>query len=231
MPRGHRGQPISRSMGVEPMKPEEVNGPPALFQLVERMMSLDPRIRYQTPAQLLEAVKEVRQEMADPGSVKARPAASSVTVFVVVGAGPAALQNALRGKLQGARPSRSDLRETRLRAAHLPFGEKPYDAVIMDAGATGEEGKFAFDQILIEARRISLPCGGVLILNQEQAEWAKQTEVSATRKVLVRPVSLKNVMDALARVLAPQPSQDETETLTDDVDRRPSPRAERGKGK
>src|SRR5438445_11269421 len=46
---------------VTPMRKEEVNAPPSVFQLVERMMSLDPRLRYQTPAQLLEAVKDVRR--------------------------------------------------------------------------------------------------------------------------------------------------------------------------
>ena len=91
------------------------------------------------------------------------------------------------------------------------FDEKPYDAVIVDAGATGEEGKFAFDQILIESGRVKSPCGGVLILNPEQAGWARQTAATPTRKVLVRPVSLKNVTDALALVLS---GGDPNETIT-----------------
>ena len=69
----------------------------SVFQLVEAMMSLDPRVRYQTPAQLLEAVKEVREQLTNPDAVMSRPAAIR-TIFVVEP--DPRLQNALREKLK-----------------------------------------------------------------------------------------------------------------------------------
>src|SRR5438132_4395880 len=37
-----------RFENIPPMRRDEVNAPPSVFQLVERMMSLDPKLRYQT---------------------------------------------------------------------------------------------------------------------------------------------------------------------------------------
>src|SRR6516164_7656416 len=46
-----------------PMSKEEVNAPPSVFTLVETMMSLDPQRRYQTPSQLLEAIRMARRDV------------------------------------------------------------------------------------------------------------------------------------------------------------------------
>lgn len=49
-----------RYLNVPPIQPEEINGPPSVIRLVESMMSLNPHERFQTPSQVLDAVREVR---------------------------------------------------------------------------------------------------------------------------------------------------------------------------
>lgn len=69
-----------RFTSVKPIHKDEVNGPPALFRLIETMMSIDAQQRYQTPAQLLEAIKGVRREIDGKGN--SQPATSH-TIFIV----------------------------------------------------------------------------------------------------------------------------------------------------
>jgi serine/threonine protein kinase len=198
-PRARSSQ--QRFSNVVPMSPEEVKGPPLLFQLVERMMSLDPKVRYQTPSQLLDAVKEVRAEIENPGTVKVKQAAATKTVFVVER--DPRLQDALRQKLKdmgfrvliSAEPGRALER----------FNQTPFDMLVMDAGATGEEGRYTYDGILTEAKRKGLPCAGVLILNEDQKDWLKRMEPARNRLVLVRPISMKHVTTAIGRLF---PSED-----------------------
>jgi serine/threonine protein kinase len=57
----HIRQAKERFLKVPPMSGAEVSAPKQVFDLVETMMSLEPQRRYQTPSQLLEAVRAARQ--------------------------------------------------------------------------------------------------------------------------------------------------------------------------
>ena len=181
---------------VKPMSKDEVTAPPSVFHLVETMMSLDPRHRYQTPSQLLDAIRDARRDV-ESGKEAAREtsrggAAAVRSVFVVER--DQRLQDALREKLKdlgyrvfiAADPARALDR----------YRQQPYDGVIIDAGTTGEEGRLVFDQIFKEAARKTLPCAGILVLSEEQADWVKLVEArdhNDKAVVLVRPVSLKQL--------------------------------------
>ncbi len=67
-----------RFTSVQPLSVAEVNGPPALFRLVDKMMSFDPLQRFQKPAELCDAMQEVRAELE--GKSKAKPAVGPVAV-------------------------------------------------------------------------------------------------------------------------------------------------------
>jgi serine/threonine protein kinase len=194
-----------RFSSVTPMSPDEVKGPAVLFQLVERMMSLDPKVRYQTPSQLLEAIKEVRLEIDSPGSIKEAKRTQARTVFVVER--DPRLQDALRQKIKemGFRvlisgdPGRALER----------FMQQPFDMIVMDAGATGEEGRFTFDSILNEATRKGVTCAGILIVNEDQKEWAERMPAAPNRVALIRPLSMKQVANALSALLPAEDAEKE----------------------
>ncbi len=78
--------------------------------------------------------------------------------------------------------------------------------MVLDAGTTGDEGRFIFENIMKEAERQALRCAGILILSEEQAGWAKEIPARSSVAVLVRPVTLKQVRHKLQH-LVPLPSK------------------------
>jgi serine/threonine protein kinase len=178
---------------VQTLNPAEVAAPASVFALVETMMSLSPQRRFQTPSQLVEAVRACRRELS--GKDESRQASRSV----FVAERDERLQDALRDKLKelGYRvflagdPSRALDR----------YRQQPYDALIVDAGTTGEDGLHVYDQVLTEAGRRRATLAGILILGKDQADWVKRAVVSPTGSVMVRPVTLKQVYRKLAELL------------------------------
>jgi serine/threonine protein kinase len=186
---------------VPPMRPDEVAAPPSVFQLVERMMSLDPQLRYQTPGQVLEAVRATRQDLDNPS---AGPSAKPATRSVFIVEKDERLQGALRDNFKelgyrvflAADPARAMDR----------FRQQPFDALVLDAGTAGDEGRFIFENIMNEAERQALSCAGILILSEEQAGWAKQIPARSRVAVLVRPLTLKQLRQKLQH-LVPLPGK------------------------
>ena len=136
-----------RFENVKPLGRDEVQAPPSLFRLVEMMMELNPAHRYQTPAQLLEAIRSVRRELEGLASGQAHsgPRASSSS-------------RATRGcRTPSARSSRSWATASSSPAtrpcAFDRFRQHPYDGLVVDARTTDEDGLLFFDRIAAEADR------------------------------------------------------------------------------
>jgi len=150
---------------VKALGRDEVDGPPSLFRLVETMMELNPTLRYQTPAQLVDAIRSVRRELERKAAGQEHTGPRGV--FVVES--DTRLQDHIREtfKKMGYRvfiagdPAR----------AYDRFRQNPYDGLVVDARTTGEDGLLYFDRIASEADRQGISCGGILILSQEQADW------------------------------------------------------------
>jgi len=184
-----------RFSNVQAIDRAAVNGPPALFRLVETMMSLNPQQRFQTPAQLLEALLEVRREIDGQASSKTGVARSLFVVEKDEG-----LQDTLRVKFRelgyrvfiAADPSRALDR----------YRQQPFDALVVDAGTVGQDGIFLFDRVLAEAKRQGQFCAGILILSEKQREWVDKIELRDCVSILVRPVTLKQLHRELTELLA-----------------------------
>ena len=58
---------VQRFQQVPPLPADEVQGPPSVFALVDTMLSLDPQRRFQTPSQLLEAIRSARRDVEVQG--------------------------------------------------------------------------------------------------------------------------------------------------------------------
>jgi serine/threonine protein kinase len=184
---------------VKPMDRSEVTGPPLLFRLVDTMMSLNPDSRFQTPSQLLDAIREVRRDIE--GSAKR--VGMNRSMFVVEK--DERLQDALRDKFKdlgyrvfiAADPSRALDR----------FRQQPYDVLIVDVGTTGEDGLLLFDRVLAEAKRAETFCAGVLILSEYQRDWAEKVRSRGAVSILVRPVTLKKLQTEITALLAMERSE------------------------
>jgi serine/threonine-protein kinase len=188
---------------IVPMDAGEVTAPPIVFRLVETMMAFHPQDRYQTPAQLLEAVRAARRQIADPARGEAPAAPPEPTVFVIE------RNHRLRDLL------RDNLRELGFRVflagdpttALQRFRQQPCDALIMDAGSLEDDQDILdFDRILTAADRKKHPSVGILILSEKQASWKDRIPAHPKTNVLVRPVTLRQLAKKLKELL---PDKDE----------------------
>jgi serine/threonine protein kinase len=185
---------------VLPMKPEELKGPAptSIFRLVEKMMYLDPKRRFQTPNQLLEAVRDVNK--GDEPVSKA----GKRTVYVVE----------THKKFQDAFRTHLDKKGYRVLLASDParayekFIDVPYDAIIMDASTmkngseSGEEARYTFERIMKDAEMQGVDCAGILILSEEQKQWKEDVPQFPSGKVFVQPVRFSQVIETLKQLLA-----------------------------
>jgi serine/threonine protein kinase len=179
-----------RFQKIPPMKPEEVQAPPSVFRLIENMMQIEPHLRFQTPSQLLERIRETRIELEGKSSLPGAKAGQR-TIFLVES--DEQLQDVLRTKLkeQGYRiliasePTRALER----------FRQQPFDLLIVDANTTGENGFYVFERIMEDVRKQDLPCSGILMLAEEQAELRDKVKGEGGNfAVLVHPVKYKQLL-------------------------------------
>jgi serine/threonine protein kinase len=177
---------------------EEVNAPPQVFRLVETMMAFNPLDRYQSPAQVLEAIRYARRLLADGDKPAVEPAPELLTVFVVEKS--ERLRDVLREKL----------RELGYRvflasdptAALQRFRQQPCDALILDTGSMEEDDLYYFDRILGEAGKKKHPCAGIVILSESQASWGQLIQSRPEVAVMNRPVTLRQLAKKLGELMA-----------------------------
>jgi serine/threonine protein kinase len=189
-----------RFENVKALGRDEVQAPPSLFRLVELMMELDPAHRYQTPAQLLEAIRSVRRELEGLASGKAPSGPRGV--FVVES--DSRIQDVVREKLKELGYRVFIASDPAL--AFDRFRQHPYDGLVVDARTTGEDGLLFFDRIAAEADRQGISCGGVLILSRDQADWAARVKRRPGTMILTDPpdghfVSMKELLKAVQRLV------------------------------
>jgi serine/threonine protein kinase len=180
-----------RFQAVSPMSPDEVKGPPSLFHLAETMMALEPRDRFQTAAQMLEAIREVRREVDQ--------ATGKVTRSLFIIERDERLQATLREKFKN-RGYRVFLAGDPVRALDR-FRQQPYSALITDVGTVGEDGLYIAERVFDEAERLRSLCAGIMVLSEQQANLADKVKPRPTVAVLVRPVTLKQLQQTLDELL------------------------------
>ncbi len=186
---------------IPPLPRDEVEAPASVFLLTETMMALDPNRRYQTPSQLLDAVRAARRDVEGKPAVGAAPggaAAASRSLFVVES--DERLQDTVRDKFKemGYRVMISSDPQRALDR----FRQQPYDALIVDAETAGEDGRLVFEHVVDEAERKQFKCAGVLILGEEQADWAGRIRQRRNMSILVRPgVTIKALKRTLEELM------------------------------
>ncbi len=197
---------------VKPIARDEIEAPPALFHLVETMMSLEPRRRYQTPAQLLEAVRVARRDAEGGAAAPAKttkktggtglrhtPAAAEAqrSIFIIESSPKA--QEKLRDKFKEL-GYRVFMASDPMRALER-FRTIPFDALVINAGSVGEDGLSVFQSVLDEAKAKSVTCTGVLILSAEQADWQKRVGDRPGAAVLLPPATIKRLCETLDQLM------------------------------
>jgi serine/threonine protein kinase len=178
---------------VRPLTRADVEAPPSVFRLVETMMELNPTRRYQTPNQLLEAIRAVRRELEAKTNGRATPAGPR-PVYVIES--DERLKEAIRDALKKM--------GYRVMLASDPsialdrYRQHPFDGLVVDARTVGEDGLLVLDRIAGEADRHGQAFGAILILSSEQADWTHRIKARGTVSVLVdkpeQHVTLKQLL-------------------------------------
>jgi serine/threonine protein kinase len=186
-----------RFENIPPIASYGIELPVSVQNLLNRMIAFDPQARFQTPAQLHETVRKVQGEME--GVVAQRLAPSGPRSLFVV-EGHQKLQDIFREKFSKA-GFRVLISQDPHRAVQR-YEEQPFHALIVDAGTAGEEGVRAFKKIVEEANESDLTVVGILILEEEQADWATRVPDQPGIAVLVRPgVTLGMLTEKLRELL------------------------------
>jgi CheY-like chemotaxis protein len=162
------------------------------------MMAFNPNDRYQTPGQLLDAVRSVRQELDGGSTVSGGPTRANGprttdrSVFLVE-KNPR-YQDAFREALKKC--GYKVFLSTDPTVALNRYRTKPYDALILDAAGGDEECAERFDQIMDEAAKQRRACVGVLLLSDEQNHWARHVEPRPTVAIMGRQkLTLRKVVE------------------------------------
>jgi serine/threonine protein kinase len=170
----------------------ELGLPPDLQRLIAKMVSFEPKERFQTPALLLEAVRACRADLGGHAVLEARSRApvGPKTLFAVEQS----------EKLQGAFREKFKEHGYRVLLSIDPaqavnrYKQQPYHALIVDARTVGEDGIDAYNRVLREADAVGLEVGAVLILGEDQTKWARRATPHKNAAVLVEPVTMKQLL-------------------------------------
>jgi serine/threonine protein kinase len=188
-----------RFENITPIEMYGVELPPCIRQLLDKMMAYEPQQRFQTASQLHEAVRKVQGELEGGSSARLSP--SGPRSLFIVESHPK-LQDAFRDKFGATGAGfRVLLSQDANRALHR-YEEQPYHAMIIDAGTSGEAGVRAFRKIIDESDSIDLTLAAILILNEDQVDWAELIPEHRGVSVMIRPINLKQLVDKLNEMLA-----------------------------
>lgn len=173
------------------LKRDDPDLPPPIYSLLKRMVALEPMDRFQSPTQLLDAIRLAATELT--GAPVERTPVGPKTVFVIEH--HPKLQDAFRDKLKklGYRV----LISIDAGRAALRYSQQPFHALIIDCGTAGEDGLDAMEKVQREAGQQGLNCTGIIILSEEQADWQFKAEKLAGTKVLIRPVNMGQITSLL----------------------------------
>jgi eukaryotic-like serine/threonine-protein kinase len=185
-----------RFENIPPIFSYGVELPQPVQFLLDRMIAFDPAARYQTPTQLHEAVRRVQGELEGAPTARMTPTGPR-SVFIVEK--HPKLQDAMREKFS-ADGFRVLISQDPDRAVHR-YEEQPFHAMIVDVGTAGEAGIRAFNRIVEEADSLDLTMAGVVILSEDQADWAGMVKDHPGVAVLIRPINMKNLSDKLFEMM------------------------------
>lgn len=175
-----------------------------LAPVVDRMMSLNVRSRYQTPQDVIDALRSVAamspapavRPVVAPGKPAPKPA--SGRSVLVVESDPN-LQTTIREKLHAigyrviltSDPQRGLAR----------YREQPADCVVVDCETTGKLGFDCFVETESHARNQKLQWSGIALLTPDQESWSSRITLSDNCVILIKPTTMKQLRQNIQRMV------------------------------
>ena len=184
----------SRLDNIRPIQEIYADVEPVVAEIIDRMMAMDPYVRYQTPQDVIYALAPLVGALGGPAPeipVRATEQAQTRTIlFVEADAG---LQDAVREKLH-ALGYRVLITSNPQRGVER-FDEQPVDCVIVDCETTGKPGLNAFLDMEMIARNKKLSWSGVVMLTAQQSEWAERVPSDDRCVAMIKPITMRQLKD------------------------------------
>jgi response regulator RpfG family c-di-GMP phosphodiesterase len=174
-----------------------------VLQIVERLMKLDPNLRYQTPD---EAISDLRFALEDLG---APPQAQSASDSVVLASSdleppappprPLPTIMCIESRVRQQDLLRDYLSKRGFRVLVLSdvqrgmnrLEKNPPDCIVMMGESIGPSAIEAFQQAVKLSEADPFVC--VLVLAERQADWCDKLEQTSAARVVVQPLSLRDL--------------------------------------
>jgi serine/threonine protein kinase len=186
---------------ILPLARDEVQAPGSVFQLLDRMLALDPALRFQTPAQLHEAIRAVQAELSGGPSVNALTPQGVRTVFVIEK--KERLQERFREKFKslGFRV----LVSIDAGRALKRYQQQPFDGLLLNVATVGAESLETLGQIQRAAATLKTHCACIVLLSDEQANLRARVPTNAETAVLMFPLKKGEIETAIEKLLPTPP--------------------------
>lgn len=182
-----------RFTGVPPLNRDDIKAPPAFFHLIETMTKFEPHQRYQTPSQLLDAIRNVRREIEGKDTTKRPP-----TLFIAER--DERLQDIFRKKFK-ENGFRVLLSNDPMRALDR-YRQQPFEALIVDAQTIGDEAMYVFERVVDAANDSQIPCAAILLLGQEQSNLSSKMKQRANVSCMIYPVKFRKLLAKIRELMA-----------------------------
>lgn len=169
---------------VAQLSHDEVEAPPSLFHLLERMLAVDPTQRFQTPALLAEATRQLAVELGGGPIADSSAHDGPRTVFVVE-KNPK-FQDIFREKFK-AMGFRVLMSIDASRAVQR-YEQQAYDGFVLDLATTGGDGLDALETVQRDARKIGRRCFGIVLLSDEQEPLRRKLNANNEVALLTFPL-------------------------------------------
>ncbi len=202
----------SRFEEVVPVRQLDSTLPHCVSLVVNRAMALDPHLRYQTPGQMVKDLKlaakqiedgevedgEVEDEGPDRKAVLTQEQPNQPTVMVVEA--NVEMQNVLRNGFKKAGYRVLVTGDPGRAAAQFYLKPNVADCILFNAQELGEKAVEAFNLFGENSETAKLPA--LLLLDEGQRSWLDQAQTGDNRIAMFMPLTMKQLRDALASLLA-----------------------------
>ena len=222
-----RVQRLSRTrfLEVKPIRKVDPSIPDSVQLVVNKSMMLDPRLRYQSPGNMLNDLEIAARRLEELGSIEPAATASE--------AGPSATAQSAGAGRKAAAPLpepqhsvmvvesnpdmqavfRSGLRKAGFRVLLTIDPTRAYnrfrqevpavaDCVVINAQDNGYSAVEAFNLFGEDMKTSFIPA--VLLLDEHQRQWKLETKTAEHRIVLPMPITMKQLRTALTKLVCAQ---------------------------
>ena len=202
----------TRYTGVRPVRQVDPTLPMPVCRVVDRLMNLNPLIRYQTPGDaipdLQAALREVEngvpaQPAPEPPQEGPKPTGPRVPAILFVET-RVKQQDMLREYFNKHKFRVLVLQD--VQRAINRVSSTPPDAVVLMAESLGEDAIRGFREIQEKDSSV----GSVLVLGEKQASWRERVREKPHASVLVQPITLRDLRKTIEKV-APRQGEDDAD--------------------